>query len=415
MQFKSVLHVAFAVLLSLFATAHPARACANEVLGDADLAKATRAAESQLDKQDFVQAREQAEHILASRQADAGLRRRAERVRALATVRDPNKQRTDASSVRQMMDAVAALEGLAKEAPTDATLQVDLGEALEQDPDTHPRAIAILRDHAKRDLIGSAYAYAALARLEKTQGHPTAAAEATARCERTAVQPSMCRGKKPRSPWFRAPGWAYAGFGLLAAIFTLWQVFTLRRPLFRRVPPNMADSIVHVIGVTAPVGICFVAPTWPTIALLLGAMLTVACGAVAHALRVQTVVSGRVPGLVVRKRDKNVAAEEQLPILLDRADLDLVVEEVPAGASYRTSARTLLGRIAPKRASGSRLPSTKTRVAIALAVMVVGFSLSAMMTLSRSSPSSARSHAEAASVTVHSATVLATASPSSSQ
>lgn len=339
------LSVTVAVLLALSLAEPAANACLNEVRGTDEVVRIIRDAERELERQDFSAARTKAATAHRLGGAEPGLRDRALRVHALATIRDPRKERPDKESIQDVTSAVANLEALARATPLDVTLQIDLAEALEHDPATHGRAVEILRPLAQKDLIGSAYAYAALGRLEKAQGRSSAAAEAQARCERTAVQPSMCRGKKPSAPWFRAPGWSYACFGLLAALFTLWQVLSLRRPVFRRLPAQLPDVLVHIAGVATPVLTTLVAPTWPRLLLAVGVIMTVGCAGVAHSLRVQTLLGGRVRGLRLRRWKETDPPPTDLPLLLERAEPDLVLEEITAVAGSPTPARRVLGRI----------------------------------------------------------------------
>ena len=112
------------------------------------------------------------------------LRKRAMHIVALATVRNQ-------STVEEREVAVRVLIGQLKIDPN-PTFEADAAEALARMPDKEPLALMMLRALAARDLIGSAYAYAALARLEAARGNETEAASADERCKRMAKRPAIC-------------------------------------------------------------------------------------------------------------------------------------------------------------------------------------------------------------------------------
>jgi len=75
----------------------------------------------------------------------------------------------------------------------------DLAEALSTRPRYEGEALGILQDLADRDLMGSAHAYAALARLRATRGEEAVARDAIARCQAMSRQPaSVCQAPDSR-------------------------------------------------------------------------------------------------------------------------------------------------------------------------------------------------------------------------
>jgi hypothetical protein len=113
------------------------------------------------------------------------LLRRAARIVALATVRDPS------SSIGDRETCVRVLLTYLKADPNPA-LEADAAEALASVPEKEPLALMMLRGLAKKDLMGSAYAYAALARLEAARGNDAEAASADERCKQMAKRASIC-------------------------------------------------------------------------------------------------------------------------------------------------------------------------------------------------------------------------------
>jgi hypothetical protein len=126
------------------------------------------------------------------RSAAAGqspLETRALRVFALALVRsdgtaDEKKVRGATSktwSARTNLEwAARAMEDVDAKRPNDPSGQADLGEALSKLPHGQGRAFEILHGLAKKDLMGSPHAYAALARLDAKVFHRTATRAASA-------------------------------------------------------------------------------------------------------------------------------------------------------------------------------------------------------------------------------------------
>jgi hypothetical protein len=117
---------------------------------------------------------------------DPRLYRRAARIRALLRARAPKPAATDRE------DAVKIFEkDVLGESPDPAAL-ADYGEILSRVPERLAQATMILRALRDKDLIGSAFAYAALARIEKEAGNAEAERTARERCRTMAKKPAIC-------------------------------------------------------------------------------------------------------------------------------------------------------------------------------------------------------------------------------
>jgi predicted Zn-dependent protease len=213
---RIILVVAAAILSTL--TPSPGDACENAVLATEKTVAAVKDAEKILNNGDPAEAlrrlrallgqqvrprkrRPPAKHICELElisDADAfaettpsakGLTRRAHRIISLSNIRiDDCRGKKRAKLLAQ---AVEALEEAAKASPNDAVKQADLGEALAK---TKPsEAKKILEGLAKRDVVPTPYAYAALARLRAAGGDEKGRDEALARCKQMAKVESICR------------------------------------------------------------------------------------------------------------------------------------------------------------------------------------------------------------------------------
>jgi hypothetical protein len=136
------------------------------------------------------------------------LQTHALRLVALATVRSLGSLRgvsgfsasSPAERTRNLAWAAATLRAISASRPGDPVANADLGEALAASPTTEEEAFGLLDDLSRRDLIGSAHAYAALARLisQKT-GDAVRVHAAVARCEVMSKAPAVvCRA--PEAP-----------------------------------------------------------------------------------------------------------------------------------------------------------------------------------------------------------------------
>jgi hypothetical protein len=96
--------------------------------------------------------------------------------------------------------AVQALREIDAKRPNDPTVQADLGEALSKLPHGQTEALQILQGLAQKDLMGSPYAYAALAKLRSDKGDSAGAEAAIKRCEEMSKSPGVCKPATPSKP-----------------------------------------------------------------------------------------------------------------------------------------------------------------------------------------------------------------------
>lgn len=164
-------------------------ACENAVLATDESVAAVQEAEKILNGGDPVEARRRIRQLLGGADefnertpSAKGLTKRAKRILALADVRLDDlrsKHRKDFLS-----NAVWVLSRLADDSPGDAAKKADLAEALAKT--NAGKAKKILEDLAKRDVVATPYAYAALARLRASDGDEKGRDEAMARCKQMA-------------------------------------------------------------------------------------------------------------------------------------------------------------------------------------------------------------------------------------
>jgi hypothetical protein len=135
------------------------------------------------------------------------LETRALHVLALAVVRGEGALRgvtgfsgaSEAEKTANLEWALGKLQAIDRARPNDPVTQADLAEALAARPQHEEESLAILADLASRDLLGSAHAYATLARLRAARGDVTATRDALARCERMTRSPAaVCRAPDGR-------------------------------------------------------------------------------------------------------------------------------------------------------------------------------------------------------------------------
>jgi hypothetical protein len=131
------------------------------------------------------------------------LETRAECILALAIVRSAGSlagvdgfSSTRAADRNANLDwAVNTLRQVEASRSNDPVAQANLGEALAARSGSEDEAIGILGNLANRDLMGSAHAYAALARLRAAHGESFASSDATKRCESMTKSPeAVCHG-----------------------------------------------------------------------------------------------------------------------------------------------------------------------------------------------------------------------------
>ncbi len=117
--------------------------------------------------------------------------RRAVRIDALATSRDPKA--TEEERTRALHDFEdEVMRELSEREKSDPTLLADHAELQSRLPTRTGPALMVLRTLRDEDLLGSAHAFAALARLEKAAGKVDAEKDARERCRNAAVKKSIC-------------------------------------------------------------------------------------------------------------------------------------------------------------------------------------------------------------------------------
>lgn len=156
-----------------------------------------READEKLREGDYVRAA-----ALAARVGDVSEHgfARAQRVMARVIVRTGGKfdlvGQQSGSPSDNLARATEMLEALADQTGGDPRVLTDLGELLSRQPAHFERALVLLEDLARRDLITSAEGWAALASLRP----PDKRAEATERCVLMATSPEICGvSSKPSS------------------------------------------------------------------------------------------------------------------------------------------------------------------------------------------------------------------------
>lgn len=148
--------------------------------------------------------------VALTRKDEVGhLENRAMRIVALASVRSAGafgvmSGQGDAKKKSNLDWSVAVLRKLNAARAGDASLQADLGEALARSASTQKEALEILSKLATDDLIGSAHAYAALAKLQAEAGDATKSADAAQRCKGMTGTPAICE-PNAASPGKAAP------------------------------------------------------------------------------------------------------------------------------------------------------------------------------------------------------------------
>jgi hypothetical protein len=125
---------------------------------------------------------------------------RALRVFALAIVRSDGKVNerpfvagaatwTPAANLEWAVETLREIDHIR---PNDPAVQADLGEALSKLPHGRAKAFELLSGLAKKDLMGSPHAYAALAKLESDKGDAKNAEAALKKCREMTKSPRVC-------------------------------------------------------------------------------------------------------------------------------------------------------------------------------------------------------------------------------
>jgi hypothetical protein len=135
------------------------------------------------------------------------LESRARRILALAVVRGEGSLRsvkgfaatTPAARVGNVDWAAGVLRSIEAERRGDPVAEADLAEGLAALGRHEDEALAILADLTERDLVGSAHAYATLARIRTARGDAEGARAALRRCELMARTPAIvCKAQDGR-------------------------------------------------------------------------------------------------------------------------------------------------------------------------------------------------------------------------
>jgi hypothetical protein len=173
------------------------------------------AAEKSLENGDNSAAARRVLNQFASiRNATAGknpIETRALRVFALAVARSGGAVSERSSGVATSTEwtpaanlewAVQSLREIDASRPNDPAVQADLGEVLSKLPRGEGEALGILQGLADKDLMGSPFAYAALARLRTGKGDAAGAEAALKRCGEMTKTPGICKpvGPAPAKP-----------------------------------------------------------------------------------------------------------------------------------------------------------------------------------------------------------------------
>lgn len=340
-----------AILVTLVAivfAVRPAVACGNAVLGEETPFKRLHEAEDALDEGDLKLARELATPIANGAipmpvAADAA-RARAHHIIAMSYVRD--RQATQ----EQIAGAIATLEDeLRKQDGAKPSLEADAGEALARSG-RDDEAFAKLSSLANADLMGSPYAYAALARIAKKRGDAGMATLAAMRCANMTTNAAVCRGEYPPQPLLRGKLLGYVLPGVLAMI-------ALVRRRRRKRPWSSYGDKVYAAIVVATCALVFVYARAPATTTVMTFAALALVGLSQRLVFLSAVKRHRIPAFVLREA---TTGDSRLPSVASFFHpRERVLEHVP-DASYREPARMAVLRLTPRR-----------RGALALAVVGV--------------------------------------------
>ena len=197
-----------------------------------------RRAQKMIDAGDYVEGRRVAS-IALEHAGDATERERAHWVLAMSYVRDESSSRDDLVQAAHTMRRIKATR-----TQTDVPSAVDLAEALARLPEGEDEARRLMMPLVRKDLVGSAHAYAALARIAEDE--PTRALART-RCTMMAEDSALCtRGYTPslagRDRWgARLLAAALATGGAVAFVVVVVTCARLRRRTARMAALTMLD------------------------------------------------------------------------------------------------------------------------------------------------------------------------------
>ena len=201
-----------------------------------------RRAQNMLDAGDYLEGRRVAA-IALEHAGDATERERAQWVLAMSHVRDESASRDDLVRAVETMRRIKATR-----TQTDVPSAVDLAEALARLPEGEDEARRLMMPLVRKDLVGSAHAYAALARIAEDEPMRTLA---QTRCTMMAEDSALCtRGYTTslatRDRWgarFLAAALATAGaLGSVAVVLTCAR---LRRRAVHMAAFTMLDARVE--------------------------------------------------------------------------------------------------------------------------------------------------------------------------
>lgn len=184
------LPLALGLLLGTGLVAAPSRsdACYNEVIRRLTPVESIASAEKDLDELRLGEAASRVRGVYPNIRdlgADAPpLALRAQRIFALVLVRADGMMDSGRGWARwgNLEWAVETLSALEKQRPNDPRAQADLAEARTRFARSRDTGIKVLEDLDGRDLLGSPYAYLALARARRAAGDDRGAGAALLRC-----------------------------------------------------------------------------------------------------------------------------------------------------------------------------------------------------------------------------------------
>jgi hypothetical protein len=355
MRQASYLHLLLgvaALLLSLLVSP-PSSACINATIGNDEAIVKLKEAERALEEGDVATARDLAsevrlltsEYVVPNRHGIA-LNEHATRLDAIARVRDPAASAHDLGWAVELLEQhIKGIENRSEgeDRSISPALTADLGEAYERvgrDED----ALRTLRPLADKDLMGSAYAYAALGRAAGRRGETARATAALQRCAVIASRPSQCRGEYPKPPLLRGGPLGYLIGGLVFLGGLLLRIVPRgRRP---RAPwTNHAPKAFAPAALAGGLLTLYLAPH-PWIAGLVAASVVYGLAAGQRAVFFRDVRRGKVPGFQLRAVEP--VDLEALPLLRlafgGIAAEGETLERLPLPA-YRENARTPLLRL----------------------------------------------------------------------
>jgi hypothetical protein len=365
--------VAFVVaLIALVGLIHPANACENATASEFPAVKQLRRAEEALDDGDVERSRtlasEVAEgkvHLPFSMRDD--LKSRATRIVALSWIRDPKAMPRDIEKATEMLRVDLA----ARETP-DAARQADLGEAYAR-AGQDEAAYQMLRGLDEKDLIGSPYAYAALARVAAKRGDHGRADLARRRCSQISSNAAICQGAYPNPPLLRGNLLAYVFPGVLAI------VALVRRRRKKDHPwAAFADKVFAALVVaTCAFVFAFAYEPWLTTLVTFASLVVVGIGQ--RLAFVAAVKRGRVAGFTLRE---GTADDARLPVVTSFFHVGHRVLEEQPEAAYREPARVGVVRLSPRSAVARGFA-----IAGMLALVLLGAASTLVFATSRSASS----------------------------